>query len=666
MQENFITIQGTQIRIVSINTVVIGSGAAGLNAADRLFSFGQSDVAIITEGLKRGTSRNTGSDKQTYYKLSLSGSQKDSIEDMAVTLFRSGCMDGDIALVEAALSPWCFLHLVDIGVPFPYNRYGEFIGYKTDYDPCKRATSIGPLTSKIMVEQLQKQVINKRIPIFDNYQVIAILTDIKKARAIGCIALNLNELENPSQRVVLFNCQNIVYAVGGPAGIYMNAVYPLSQNGSTGIALEAGAMGKNVTESLHGIASTKFRWNLSGSYQQALPRYVSTDQNGKDEKEFLEPYFSSAGKMLDAIFLKGYQWPFDSGNIKNEGSSLIDILVYYEMTVKERRVWLDYQHNPKRLEEELGKGKINFNQLSQETFQYLKNSSALLKNPIERLKAINQPAIDLYLDHGINLENEYLEIAVCSQHNNGGLHGDIWWESNLKHLFPVGEVNGTHGIVRQGGTALNSGQVGSLRAAQFISARYQDEPLKLDDFLSHTMKQIQDKTSLIQRLLNNPKGESNAISLRNRARKLMSQSGAHIRSLEGINEAVREIKNYLETFTESSAINSVHELGLAFKNYDMLITQYCYLCAIKDYLKNNGQTRGSYLIHNKNGQLPNGNLPEIFRFQLDDSKLNNYIQRLLYKEGHCHFYWDKVKPIPKRKDWFELVWRDYREDKIIK
>ena len=41
-------------------------------------------------------------------------------------------MHGDLALVEAALSTQEFFHLVQIGVPFPHNAYGGYVGYKTD------------------------------------------------------------------------------------------------------------------------------------------------------------------------------------------------------------------------------------------------------------------------------------------------------------------------------------------------------------------------------------------------------------------------------------------------------------------------------------------------------------------------------------------------------
>ena len=121
-----------------------------------------------------GTSRNTGSDKQTYYKLSLSGSESDSVRKMAQPLFDGGCVDGDNALCEAALSARCFLNLCELGVPFPMNRYGEYVGYKTDHDPYARATSAGPLTSKFMTEALEKEAKRLEIPVYEYYAVIKV------------------------------------------------------------------------------------------------------------------------------------------------------------------------------------------------------------------------------------------------------------------------------------------------------------------------------------------------------------------------------------------------------------------------------------------------------------------------------------------------------------
>ncbi|GAH67236.1 unnamed protein product, partial [marine sediment metagenome] len=72
-----------QIPVTRVHTLVLGSGASGLNAAAQLYLNGIKDLLILTEGLSMGTSINTGSDKQTYYKLSLCGAEVDSPRNMA-------------------------------------------------------------------------------------------------------------------------------------------------------------------------------------------------------------------------------------------------------------------------------------------------------------------------------------------------------------------------------------------------------------------------------------------------------------------------------------------------------------------------------------------------------------------------------------------------------
>ena len=140
------------MNIKMYDAIVIGSGAAGLNAADSLYENGVTNIAILTEGLYTSTSINTGSDKQTYYKLSTTGGVPDSVLDMAKTYYNCGGIQGYHALKEAALSLRCFFKLVEAGVPFPMNEYGEYVGYRTDHDERVRASSCGPLTSKYMCE----------------------------------------------------------------------------------------------------------------------------------------------------------------------------------------------------------------------------------------------------------------------------------------------------------------------------------------------------------------------------------------------------------------------------------------------------------------------------------------------------------------------------------
>lgn len=295
---------------------------------------------------------------------------------MAETLFAGRCVDGDIALCEATLSTQCFLKLVELGVPFPRNRYGEYIGYKTDHDSLRRATSVGPYTSKQMTECLERAVLAKGVPILDKTQLIKILAD--SGTVCGLLCLN-TAAQDAADRFTLIRCKNVIWATGDPAGMYADSVYPFSQYGATGLALEAGARGKNLTEWQYGLASV-------------APRVYSTAADGSDEREFLMDFFSDVHDMLSNLFLKGYQWPFDVRKIA-DGSSIIDILVYLE-TCKGRKVYLDYRTNP-------AGGEFSYDDLLPEAREYLTradtgNVRALWQHAVEEMSrcgaAIRDPA----------------------------------------------------------------------------------------------------------------------------------------------------------------------------------------------------------------------------------------------------------------------------------
>lgn len=641
MEQNCIN----DIKIISLNTVIVGTGASGFNSADRLFSYGQKDIAIVTDHILAGTSRNTGSDKQTYYKLTLSGDEPDSVLSLAENLFSGGCVDGDIALCEASLSTMSFLKLCDLGVPFPVNRYGEYIGYKTDHDPRRRATSVGPYTSKKMTECLEKSVKDKEIAIFDGYQVVSILVNDKKIQGLLCLDLKTREF-------VAINCTNVIYATGGPAGMYADSVFPFGHYGATGIAFEAGVLGKNLTEWQFGLASVAPRWNVSGTYMQVLPKFISTNDDGSDEKEFLNEFFcEKQGEMLSKIFLKGYQWPFDCRKVA-EGSSIIDILVYIEIYIKKRKIFLDFRENPNNCD-------VDFEKMDEEALEYLKKAGATFGKPIDRLLHMNKPAVDFYLDKGVDLTKEPLEIALSAQHNNGGLSIDCWWQTNIEGFFAVGEVAGSHGVYRPGGSALNAGQVGSTRASQYISKNRIQKPQNFEEFFKKNSEEIYKTIDLANKITNDI---SNIEELWNESATEMSKVGGAIRNKENIDNLIEIVSEKLENFENDVKISSNINLSRAFRYKDALICQYVYLNAMSDYIKKGGKSRGSALYFDENGFRPYENLPEIFKYSLEDGSLMNVIQEVLFIDGKCDFSWRSIRKIPTEDDFFENVWRKYREN----
>jgi succinate dehydrogenase/fumarate reductase flavoprotein subunit len=667
IQQEKLTLDGTMLKVYSANTLVIGSGAAGLNAAVQLISLGLRDVILVTERWGAGTSFNAGSDKQTYYKLSLAGSAPDSPRAMAEDLFRGGCMHGDIALCEAQHSAQAFYHLVSLGVTFPYDRYGAYVGYRTDHDVRGRATSAGPLTSRIMCECLGKAYQEAGGCVLDRHQVVALLSDRDekdRKRVCGALAVDRDLEDEPALGFVLFNVRNVILATGGPGGMYGASVYPESQIGSTGMGLALGAAAHNLTESQFGLASTAFRWNVSGSYQQVIPRYVSFDASGGGEREFLNGGFPDMKTLAGAIFRKGYEWPFDAAKARNYGSSLIDLLVYRETVERKRRVCLDFKRNPSGSSKY---GDFSIDILDDEVRTYLGNCGALQARPIERLEAMNQPAIDLYRSHEIDITKDPLEIAVCAQHSNGGLKGNIWWESNIRHLFPVGEVNGSHGVKRPGGSALNAGQVGGLRAALFIAKNYGSPPRGLKDFQDRIETQVKDHLAFARKALERKEGRApGADQVIRDIQVRMSSIGAHIRDPSRVPKAVEDAWSLFREIREGLEAPSVVK---AYRAWDLCLCHAVTLEAIKQYLASGGKSRGSFLVLDSNGEAPCPELGACWRFSLAKPKdfvSSKILEVRMEEDFEPAHRWVDIRPVPEDHGWFENVWKDYEQNRVIR
>ncbi|MDR1971147.1 MAG: FAD-binding protein [Treponema sp.] len=660
--------------------LVAGSGAAGYNAAVHLFDAGVENIAMLSEDRLRGTSRNTGSDKQTYYKVASAGAEGDSPRSMAETLFAGGAMDGDIALCEAAHSLEEFFHLVSLGVPFPHNTYGEYPGYQTDHDTRRRASSIGPYTSKAMTEALEREALRKGIALIDKTRVIKILSaagDLNSAgeggerRAFGLLCLE------EGKNFTLYLAKNIIFATGGDAGLYRRTVYPEGQFGASGVLAREGLRFANISEWQYGIASIKFRWNLSGSYQQVIPRYISLDggEGGRDdsgrEEEFLNAYFPSIRELAEAVFLKGYQWPFNAERVKDFGSSIIDMAIYIERQIKGRRVYLDFTRNPAG-DERIGK--FDLSGIGGTGRDYLAKSGALGGSPLERLEKLNPLALELYKSHGIDLGAEYLEIDVLPQHHNGGAEIGIWWETSVKHLFAVGECAGSHGVSRPGGSALNAGQAGGLRAAAYLAGRgLKNDPWfgGGDGVFAAVLLRAAENLRDFEAELNlggnagppplpaDP-AEGGAIAEKLRAlQDLNSRAVSFLRNRREIHESLARI----EELAGESLEPGEDETAILFKYREALLLSRILHHGIRYYLDSGGLSRGSCAVIDDSdirAQAERGFAPDKAHH---DQVLISYFDP---KTKTVRSFFRPVRPLPDAETWFEKVWADYRAGAVFR
>jgi hypothetical protein len=400
---------------------------------------------------------------------------------------------------------------------------------------------------------------------------------------------------------------------------------------------------------------------------QVVPRIFSTDADGNDEREFLADYFPSMSKMATDIFLKGYQWPFDPQRIENHQSSLIDVLVFNE-TQKGRRVFMDFLRNPIGTK---SMKKFELSDLEEEALVYLQKTGAMQKTPIERLTHMNQPAIDIYAEHSINLWKEPLEIAVCVQHNNGGFAVNRWWESNILHTFIVGEMAGTHGVKRPGGSALNSGQTGSLRAAQYIANVYGASIPSKNSCVNEIKRQLKEIAEQVDRFKKSagPKPKDVIAEIQDR----MTSSAGHIRE---INDARCALKAAIDLYKKIGSlgmrITNAKDIVAAIRAEHLSLASIAYIKSVVSLLEQGGGSRGSHLVLSSDGIAVHSSVLDKngreLRYKPENKELRHSILRVIFDADTDELFTISsvaVRPVPKDRKAFEPAWQDYRDGKIF-
>jgi hypothetical protein len=227
-------------------------------------------------------------------------------------------------------------------------------------------------------------------------------------------------------------------------------------------------------------------------------------------------------------------------------------------------------------------------------------------------------------------------------------------------------VNGSHGIYRPGGSALNSGQVGSIRASQFIARNYTEKPLSDEEFFALCHDQVEAIVRFGENAIGNGTKYINIKSERELLEERMSRLGAHIRSADGAKQGAEEALTQLAAVENGVKLKEGKNLPLLFKLRDLLVSQFVYFNAIIDYIQKGGGSRGSYLVLDKKGITPSDKLSGSFTYRMDKGAFDSKIQEIVYEFGKCNIQWRDVRPMPQGNNWFENVWKDYLDGAAIK
>ena len=86
------------------------------------------------------------------------------------------------------------------------------------------------------------------------------------------------------------------------------------------------------------------------------------------------------------------------------------------------------------------------------------------------------------------------------------------------------------------------------------------------------------------------------------------------RSLEEITLAIADCRFDMANFLNDNKIDGMSYLSDVFENHDILVTQYVFLQAVRNYILSGGKSRGSYVII--------GREPETINFEPDYNPIN--------------------------------------------
>ena len=655
--EQTLDITGVTVPVYACESLVLGSGAAGMRATVELKRRGV-DVLVASTGLFAGTSACSGSDKQTLYTAS-TDYKGDNFVKYAQSLCGGGAMDFSTAYVEAVGSIDAMGGLQYMGLPLPHDDQGAILRYQTDHDEAGRATSCGPRTSKLMVKVLFEEALTLGVRILPSCSGIQIVKETidGEERVYGVIALHREEKRN-AYGLVFIRCENLIIATGGPGELYRDSVYPHHCHGGLGLALEAGVKLCNITESQFGIGTprTTFPWNLSGTYVQVMPRIYSVDVDG-NEIHFLKRFYRTTREMVSNTFRKGYQWPFHSTRMLDYGSSLLDLAVFLEQQAG-RKVYLDFLNNPEPVNEG---DDFSLDNLDPDVRGYLEKNEALQDLPIDRLRRMNPLAIELYRMHGSDLAAEPLEFAMNNQHMNGGILIDDWGRTNLPGCYAIGEAAGSHGVTRPGGAALNSGQVFGKRVALAIKRSCND---KVDTVVDTAVVSAAIEGALkdADQFLNGNGRKPKEIKREIQAR--MSDNAGIICTADEVRaglESATALRHEVEA--NGLQVSSASMVGQAFRWRHMVWVSEAVLTALDHYISAGGGSRGARAICSEAGtRCPDAKVEDLSRFNFIEEQAKDREEKLVVSRvgGGVEISSLPVDLTPEvQREFFEKGWGSY-------
>lgn len=474
--------------IYNTDILIIGSGGAGCRAAIEASKQGL-DVMIISKGLSFKSGCTTLAEGG-YNAAFAYVDKEDSIEAHFNDTLKGGAYLNDPELVRILVeeAPERLTELESYGAMFDRQPSGELNQRPFGGQTFRRTCFQGDRTGHEMMNALKEEIIRLGIRTIEEVMITSLLTDTDGIVWGACgISLKNSDFQ-------IFQAKSTIIATGGAGWMYPVTSNAMQKTGD-GYAL-AYQKGADLLD------MEQVQFHPTGMLYPESRRGVLITEAVRAEGGRL---FNSKGER----FMKKYD---PRGELATR--DVVARAIYREIIegrgTERGGVYLDVTHlPPEQIEEKL------------------------------------ETMLQQFLDVGIDIREEPMEVAPTAHHFMGGARINEHGETTIRNLFAAGEATGgVHGANRLGGNALADTQVFGRRAGEAAAQNAMESETKID---KHTlMEQADTEEKRIRSLLKN--GKYYPFEIKKELQETMWRNVAIIRDAEGLKTAIdriEELKNMM-------------------------------------------------------------------------------------------------------------------------
>jgi fumarate reductase (CoM/CoB) subunit A len=460
------------------DVLVIGSGGAGCRAAIEARKFNL-DVIIVSKGLSFKSGCTTLAEGGYNAAFGYVDSE-DSVDVHFNDTMKGGAYLNDMGLVRILVNEAQdrLIELESYGAIFDRQDSGKLNQRPFGGQSFRRTCFQGDRTGHEMMMALKEEVTKQKINTFDEVMITSLIMDNGNNKVIGACGVALR-----NSKFIIFKSKSTVIASGGAGWLYPVTSNAIQKTGDGyGLAYAAGA---------DLIDMEQIQFHPTGMLYPESRRGVLVTEAVRGE----------GGKLFNVNMERFMQKYDERGELATR--DVVARAIYNE--IREDRgtpnggVYLDVTHLPNEVIEE-------------------KLETMLLQ----------------FMDVGVDIRNEAMEVAPTAHHFMGGARIKPDCETTVKNLYAAGEVTGgVHGANRLGGNALADTQVFGKRAGESAAKN------ALSNELEYNEVHVNEEENRILKLFKS--GDIYPHQIKTKLMDVMWNNVAIIRNEDGLKSALKEI-----------------------------------------------------------------------------------------------------------------------------